>query len=193
MYGPRFLVMATAIANTFFLQASAASKVELVGDLITMGNGGYPRALVLQDSTLLASYSSSKGVIVRPSHDNGKTWGNETVVRAPHPPEGKNEDLNNVFLYQLPNKDILCAYRRHIRTQDNKQALELNLDVHQSTDGGKTWEYLSSIYHDVPHDGAIGVWEPFLRTNLDGNLEAFWAHERSATNQDTVKKISTDR
>ncbi|PVI01329.1 glycoside hydrolase family 93 protein [Periconia macrospinosa] len=188
-----FIDMATDIAGTIFPQPNPATKVELVGDLITMSDDGfYPRVLVLEDSTILAGYSSKRGAIVRPSHDNGKTWGEETIVLAPHPPPNKTEDFNNVFLYQLPNKNILCTYRRHIRTPDKKRILELNIEVYQSTDGGKTWGFLSSIYHDVRKEGAIGVWEPFLRMDMDGKLEVYWSFEKSPKNQDSVKRVSKD-
>ncbi|KAF2639247.1 neuraminidase [Massarina eburnea CBS 473.64] len=185
----RYLNILTTLAG--LLAAVTAATVKLDGKPITVGDGGYPRAIVLKDNTLVASYARGNSILVRHSKDEGITWSEEYVVRNQANPTGKVVDLNNAFLYQKPSGEVLCAYRRHIKdTKDN--LLELNIDVSHSTDGGKVWNYISSVNHDVPRDGVIGFWEPFLRYNIDGKLEVYWAHEISATNQDTVKKVSED-
>jgi Neuraminidase (sialidase) len=171
------------------------TSITLSGKLLTIGSGGYPRALQLSSKTLLASYQSANSTIatlkVRHSTDQGATWSEEYIARSQTHPEGKRIDLNNGFLYQTPTGDVLCAYRRHVKNLENT-ILELNIEVSKSTDGGKTWEFLSTINSDPPRDGVKGDWEPFLRHNDEGKLEVYWAHEVSLPNQNTAKKVSDD-
>ena len=147
------LIVSTTAFLTNFLSCLAQTPVKLDGNPITIGHGGYPRALALEDKTLVASYGTPSSIIVRHSRDNGTTWGKEIVLRdGKNPKQGTKIDLNNAFLYQKDTGELLCAYNRHIRSAKN-ELLELNLEVSQSNDGGNTWSFLSSVAHVLPKDG----------------------------------------
>lgn len=82
---------------------------------------------------------------------------------------------------------------RHIHNESNsKQIIQLNLDVSQSKDGGKSWSVLSSILSKTPSRSLKGAWEPFLREDTEGKLEVYWAQELNGSDQDTAKKVSPD-
>ncbi|KAF1951089.1 hypothetical protein CC80DRAFT_481781 [Byssothecium circinans] len=180
---------------TALLATTSAVTVRLDGKPITIGDGGYPRAIVRHDGNLTASYARGNSIIVRHSPDRGEIWSDEYIVRNQANPDGKVVDINNAFLYQNPNGpagEVFCAYRRHIRDRTTKDFLEYNIELSMSHDGGRKWDYLGFINRDVPRDGVHGDWEPFLRHNVEGKLEVYWAHEMSEPNQDTVKKVSED-
>ena len=190
-----FTSLTAFLSITTTTTTTLAATVKLDGNPITIGSGGYPRAIVRHDGNITASYGKSNSIVVRHSGDLGKTWSEEYVVRnQSNPSDNEVVDINNAFLYQKPNGpagEVFCAYRRHIKDKQ-KNILELNIELSQSNDGGKTWRYLSSINHDIPREGVKGDWEPFLRHNVDDKLEVYWAHEVALPNQNTVKKVSED-
>ncbi|KAF2247909.1 glycoside hydrolase family 93 protein [Trematosphaeria pertusa] len=174
----------------------ATSKIATAGptgDLITFGqepNSGYPRAITTSDGTLLATYrwndDTIMKIVVKSSQDQGATWTDPVDViswaRA-------KSDLNNPFLFQRSSGELLCAYKRYL--YDNGALWQINLDVSQSTDGGKSWSRIGSIVSE-PNEAILGEWEPFLREASDGTLEAYYAHEFNGADQDVVKRTSTD-
>lgn len=101
------------------------------------------------------------------------------------------------FLYLLPQAigglaagTILCA-GNSIPT-DLSQS---KIDMYQSTDGGATWSFVSSIASGgvaKPVNGETPVWEPFLMV-FDNQLVAYYSDQTdTAFGQKLVHKVSTD-
>ena len=64
------------------------------------------------------------------------------------------------------------------------------ITVTYSDDQGKSWKYLSAPASDI---GPVnGNWEPFLRLALDGSIQIYYSRENSATDQDSLERVSTD-
>lgn len=139
-------------------------------------SGGYSRMAELSDGSLLlgADGYNNAGIIVSKSTDSGNTWTSPTAGASAIPnPASVNEQVGNVFPLGLPNGDILIACRHLNDTVAHDPVPDgiefFNIDIHRSSDGGATWDYLSS---PINHPGSPGsgvaadqnnsVWEPFL-------------------------------
>jgi hypothetical protein len=165
----------------------------LEGNLITFGqepSSGYPRAIVTSDGTLLATYrwndQKTVKVVTKGSKDQGATWSDPVDVISW---DVAKADPNNSDLLQLSSGELLCAYRRYLN--DNGQLWQINLDVSQSTDGAQSWSKVGSIVSESPNV-VKGEWEPFLREAPDGTLQAYYSHEFSGSDQDIVRRTSSD-
>ena len=172
----------------------STGQARLDGPPSTMGSGTYPRITVLKDKTLLGTISTvdgpSKVLITVSSPDRGTTWTpHGEIFRCPT----GNTDTDNPFVIQLPTGEILAAYRNHAMNQDGTYA-HYKIDVSQSTDGGATFSYLSTLADMLPqadnHNG--GNWEPFLRLAADGTLQGYYSHENGLHDQDNFLRTSRD-
>ncbi|KAI9663523.1 MAG: hypothetical protein M1831_002532 [Alyxoria varia] len=157
--------------------SSGPGLAKLEGPPSTMGSGTYPRATLLEDGSLLGTFSTSSGssraIVTVTSTDSGSTWSPlGEVICAP----SASSDIDNPFLLQLPCGAILAAYRNHKKSEDKYQRYKL--DVSRSTDGGATFKYLSTLA-DMKAEGdgdRGGNWEPFLRIAADGSLQGYYSH-----------------
>ncbi|MEN8155556.1 MAG: RICIN domain-containing protein [Bacteroidota bacterium] len=138
----------------------------------------------MPNGTLLLGADRSEGIPLYKSTNGGATWSNtnedgEMAVPLPNPENG-NEQVGNAFPIAMPNGDILIAYRYvnwHNYQEDVPDDIDFhNIDIAQSTDGGKTFHYLNSVISDSnsptgnnsePNEGAP---EPFLYNGPDGKL-----------------------
>jgi hypothetical protein len=115
------------------------------------------------------------------STDHGETWHLLSEV----------EDTQNKFglryqphLFELPQQagefpagTIFCS-----GSSIPKDMSSTELVVYVSRDGGKSWEFLSSIIKGgraiYPNKGETPVWEPFLALDKSGQLVAYYSDER---------------
>jgi len=136
--------------------------------------GGYPRMAQLASGALVLGVDDSDAIRIYKSTNGGDTWTDPAGGAPAIPdPSGVNEKVGNVFPLGLPNGDLLVACR-HLNDTDNYDPSPdgikfFNIDIHRSSDGGKTWSYLSSPLNDprspgggVAADQSEGAWEPFL-------------------------------
>lgn len=130
----------------------------------------YARAIQLSDGSLLSTwenYSPEPPLVYFPifkSTDGGVSW---TEI-------GKIEDQVNGWglryqpdLYELPRaigkfpKGTIIGSGNSIPTDLSKT----KIDVYASTDGGKSWKFVSSIAEGGearPNNGLTPVWEPYM-------------------------------
>jgi hypothetical protein len=128
--------------------------------------------------TLLATYQGGgPGFPLYRSDDNGRTWAKQSVV--PAAPTGV---YLQPCLYELPRafagfpKGTLLFSCNWLGTNFGST----NIQLYASTDGGLTWEFLSTVAQGGPADttnGATPVWEPFLLLHND-NLICYYSDQR---------------
>lgn len=165
-------------------------KVNPVADPVKVDGGGvYMRTTTLEDGTIIGGYSIVEGSdrVLRSvrSTDNGDSWERLGVVDK-GPTDSK--DLDNAFPLVLPNGDILFSFRNHDKN-GNGDFTMYRITVCKSTDGGKSWKFLSQL-DERPANGLNGLWEPFLRLDGDGNVQAYYSSENRATDQDNLMRVS---
>ncbi|MEN6308662.1 MAG: sialidase family protein [Anaerohalosphaeraceae bacterium] len=137
------------------------------------GGTWYPRMLILSTGQWLCAYDTNEGssgtcVRISKSTDAGKTWSSLSQASF-----GSGNAANGELI-ELPDGYILCAYR--IVHGDVK-----TLNVSCSTDGGATWQHLSTIISNTD-----GVWEPQIIRKKDGQLLVFYAQEANVDGTDQV-------
>ena len=116
----------------------------------------YGRMVILQDGSWLVvytiydndgyKYDADGGTALEfsLSKDQGKTW--EVISRLDHP----SRDLDNGQMIVMDNGDVLLSCRS-VRWQESYQ-----LPVYKSSDGGRSWEFLSMIDENNGPPGALG-------------------------------------
>ena len=121
------------------------------------------------------------------STDHGTSW--QAIGEVTRGPSNAN-DIDNPYVLQLPSGRVLCAYRNHSKDPNTGAYQYFRITVSYSDDLGKTWKYLSTPSSDP---GPVnGNWEPFLRNAKDGSLQLYYSRENSASDQDTLERLSTD-
>ncbi|KXT10773.1 hypothetical protein AC579_2316 [Pseudocercospora musae] len=166
-------------------------------DITSGKNGTYPRATILSDSSILASYASTlsngnKQLTLSKSSDQGKTWSNIGTAATRN---ASTSDLDNAFPIQLRSGRILLAYRNHDVDPETKLATYFRITISYSDDEGIDWNYLSTPAENVacPSPNKCGIWEPFLRVAKDGStLQLYYSKENSDVDQDSLMRSSSD-
>jgi len=195
------------------LQETRDSKVSQVRTLYaTQGNAPtvgamYPRVIQIKHhaeskGNLLATFehymNREPSFPIYRSTDNGETWSLLSEV----------EDTKNKFgmkyqphLFELPQPvgefpagTIFCSGNSVPKDMSSTELL-----VYVSRDGGKSWEFLSSIIKGgraiYPNKGETPVWEPFLGLDSAGRLVAYYSDERYESrklDQILAHKVSED-
>ncbi|KAM5537171.1 hypothetical protein V8D89_009104 [Ganoderma adspersum] len=175
--------------RTLERRAGLVPHVGAANIVVSPNGGAYPRVTALADGSLLASYtafsgSSTKTLTVVRSTDGGNTfsaWGSIASGTG---------DLDNTFLLQLPNGHVVAAFRNHDLT--NGEATFYRITACVSTDGGKTWTFLSQVAERAAAATKNGLWEPFMRLSSSGALQVYYASENSGTDQDILMQTSAD-
>lgn len=137
------------------------------------GGAWYPRLLILDDGTWLCAYDTNAGspttyIRVSRSTDAGDSWSYLSTASF------GTGNAANAELIQLPDGDILCAYRL-------VSGPDKTLMVSRSGDRGATWQQWSTIVSNTE-----GVWEPQMIRKDDGQLLVFYAQEAGAAGTDQV-------
>ncbi len=168
----------------------------------------YPRVLQIKhhegaEGNLLATFEHymhrEPSFPIYRSTDNGETWHLYSEVEDTHNEWGMRYQPH---LFELPQQvgefpagTIFCSGNS---IPDDRSATELL--VYYSTDGGKSWEFLSSIVKGGraiydPELAETPVWEPFLGLDNSGRLVAYYSDERyhdEGYNQLLAHKVSED-
>jgi hypothetical protein len=173
------------------------------GPVVVVDPGGrtsYARAVRLtagqpagSSRTILATYqgSAGPGFPIYRSDDDGRTWATWSSV-----PSAASGSYSQPFLYELPRafaglpKGALLFACNWLGDRTST-----NIQLHASTDGGRTWEFLSTVAQGGPPDttnGATPVWEPFLLLHND-RLICYYSDQRDPNfGQKLAHQTSTD-
>ena len=161
------------------------------------GRASYARAVRLSTAqpgrsrTLLATFQGGggPGFPLYRSDDDGRTWQKQSSV----PTTGVSLQP---FLYELPrafaglpNGALLFA------CNSLGNFTSTNIQLYASTDGGLTWQFLSTVAQGGPPDttnGATPVWEPFLLLH-NNKLICYYSDQRDPNfGQKLAHQTSTD-
>ncbi len=125
------------------------------------------------------------------SHDNARTWTPVTTVAE----AGRN--LDNGEIVQLPNKTLLLTGRSVVLSQTPGAAESYHLPVYQSTDGGKTWAFLSQVATNevafAPGVPSQGLWEPHFFFTKDQALVCAYADETRSVGTPAYSQIVSEK
>ncbi|KAI6714493.1 hypothetical protein PZA11_000672 [Diplocarpon coronariae] len=160
----------------------------------------YSRTVQLEDGTLLATwenYSPEPPSVYFPiyrSTDGGSTWSEYSKV---------TDKVNGWGLRYQPDLFVLpkAVGKLAIGTillAGNSIPEDLSktkIDIYASTDGGLTWDFLSSVAEGgkaEPVNGPTPVWEPYLRVYGDDLVVYYSDQSDPAHGQKLCHKISSD-
>ena len=180
-------------AHPFEVDKRQDSRVNPVSDPVQVDSGGvYMRTTTLADGTIIGGYAASDGPdrilrVVR-STNNGESW--ERIGLVDGGPSAERE-IDNVYPLALPNGDILYSFRNHDKDGSGGYRT-YRITVCKSTDGGKNWSFTSQVDERQAASDVNGLWEPFLRLDRDGNVQAYYSAENRGTDQDNLMRVSTD-
>ncbi|KAJ7027881.1 neuraminidase [Mycena alexandri] len=154
------------------------------------GGGTYPRLAQLVDGSVLATTTTFSGathiLTVTRSTDGARTfsaWGTVSTGTG---------DLDNLFVKQLANGDVLATFRNHDKNSAGDYTI-YRITACISHDNGKTWAFLSQVDTRTATTGNInGLWEPFLRIAKSGAIQVYYAAGNSETDQDILMRSSTN-
>ncbi|KAJ6460597.1 glycoside hydrolase family 93 protein [Mycena sanguinolenta] len=145
--------------------------------LVDGGAGTYPRLASLADGSVLGTVTTSSGGVktltVTRSTDGARTftaWG--TIAMS-------TGDLDNAFLKQLANGDIVATFRNHDMSDSTYPFYRVHNGMHLARQRAAT-----TIKN--------GLWEPWQRIAKSGALQVYYSSENSAADQDILQSPSLE-
>jgi hypothetical protein len=210
----------TALASALLLAGMACAGValadapdEVVGERLAPGIG-YASAVKLahqpqapDNGRLLLVYepSDAGNVPLFESRDDGDSFKRiGTIDESAHSDDTSWALRWQPHLSELPRSSgelpagTLLLAANAIRRDANDRITAQDLQLYTSRDGGRTWEYRSSIAKGggQPSDRLNkGVWEPYIVVLDDGRMVVFYSteqHKAQGFNQLLAHKVSAD-
>ncbi|KAI5306227.1 hypothetical protein KEM56_001776 [Ascosphaera pollenicola] len=167
---------------------------EIISDPIVLTDnertdGTYPRLCRLSDGTILASFTRIDGdvhiLVVSFSTDNGRTFQEiGEIARAAG-------DVDNAHLVEVSSapQTVIAAFRNHDLDSQGRPT-HYRITVCGSPDGGKSWTFFSHAAETSPPNG---VWEPFVRIGVRGEVHLAYSQEFAPDDQRTLLVTSQNR
>jgi len=190
-----FLTLALMIGMGLALRAGADPSGPFTwGETTHAANAGWGRMTRLNDGRWLGVstlYPHPNSILqLELSVDGARTWTPLTTVAEP----GRN--LDNGEVIPLPNGDILLTGRSVVDGPGLPRSY--HLPVYRSTDGGKTWVFLSQVDTSEPPPAqarhpSVGLWEPHFFLLPDGKLACAYANEKPAAETPAYSQIVSEK
>lgn len=160
------------------------------GDTVTVKAAGtsWGRMTSLGDGDWLMVYTvfpedAPTRLEIARSEDKARSWAVLAQVAEP------GRDLDNGELIRLDDGTLLLAMRSVVDGRSYR------LPVYRSTDGGASWQYLSTIDANEHPGGRTdrGLWEPAFDLLDDGSLSVLYADETLADASPSYSQVVSQR
>jgi hypothetical protein len=182
------LIAAAALLMITVVRAAPGPVDNWENPIVAGPNGAYGRMVKLANGNWLMVYTifpsgQPSQLQFRKSSDNARTWQDVSVIAE------SGRKVDNGQLVQLSNGTILASMRSLI------DGSSYRLNVYKSTNNGVNWQFLSTIdANENPGGrGDRGVWEPHLIQLANGDVAAFYANEKHATESPSYSQIISER
>ncbi|MBK1884164.1 exo-alpha-sialidase [Luteolibacter pohnpeiensis] len=153
--------------------------------LIQQG-GNYGRIYRVSQRHLIAGFGFRRGIYVRLSDDDGKSW--EEPIQVVEMPGG---NCTNTELCVLDGRQILCFFNFRPAEGSGKA---YTIGMCKSSNRGRTWSSPTILY-TAAEEFKDGCWEPACIQLPDGELQVYFANEnpyRTSNEQQISMLRSTD-
>ena len=180
-------------ASPVAIEKRVPGQVSQPGALVVVDNqGSYFRVSAMNDGSMIGGYAEGDGTdtvlrVVR-STDGAASW--QAISDVAREATATHE-IDNAFPFQLPGGRILYAFRNHDKSNGGYSYYRIT--VSYSTDGGKTFNFLSQVDERAAATYKNGLWEPYLRLANDGTLQCYYSSENADNDQDNLMRYSKDQ